>query len=89
MNDQLKKYEELKERLEKSRRKLDQITGAQRQLMGRLRKEFHCKTLEDASKLLKSLQKRKMQLETDLESSIAKFEKRWQHVLNNGTSEKV
>jgi len=73
----LKKYMELKKKVEQAQQKADKAEGALEQVMKRLKEEFGCATLELAKRKLKLLQKQEQKAKTDFEEAVETFEEKW------------
>ena len=73
----LKKYMNLKKRVEQAQQEANRAEGALEQVMKQLKEEFGCITLEDAKKKLKSLEKQEQKARTDFEEAMEEFEEKW------------
>ena len=73
----LKKYMELKKRVEQAQQKADKAEGALEQVMKQLKKDFDCPTLEAAKRKLRLLEKQKQETGTQFEEAVEEFEEKW------------
>ena len=73
----LKKYTELKSKVEEAQQKANKAAGALEQVMKTLKEQFGCSTLEAAEKKLKLLQKQHQNINTQYEKEIEDFEEKW------------
>lgn len=71
----LKKYNQLQTTVEGLRKEANKAAGALDQLMSQLKKEFGCKTLEEAENLLRDLTKKEKRLAKQFEEGLQEFEK--------------
>lgn len=74
---ELKKYMDLKRRVEKAQQEADKAQGAFDQVMKELKKDFECSTLEEAKKKLVSLQKQEKKAKEAFEEAVEEFEEKW------------
>jgi hypothetical protein len=70
----LDEFERLKRRVADGLRRADRAAGAEQELQARLRKKYGCRTLDDARRLLKKLERRAADLERELETKAQEFE---------------
>jgi len=73
-NKLLQQLEGIKETIESSKNKKATIQGKIESIMERLKKEFACDTIEDATKLLKKLKSTIEKDETELKDGIEKLQ---------------
>jgi len=73
----LKKYIELKKRVEQAQQEANKAEGALEQITKQLKKEFDCNTLEAAKKKLRVLEKQGQKAKTEFENAIEEFEEKW------------
>jgi hypothetical protein len=76
-DNNLNKYLRIKERVELSQQKIAKAEGALDEMMKQLKKEFGCKTLQEAKEKLKQSKKQKRILGKKFEKAIEKFEEDW------------
>ncbi len=79
MSDLLK----LKKDMEALKAKIQGLEGRKDQLLDRLKEEYGCKTVEEASKKLKELEKEEEALASKLENRLQSFRKRYKDLLEN------
>lgn len=77
----LSKLAALKDKAEELRRQRDEASGALNELKNRLKAEFGCATLDEASKLLAKLQKQEKEMGREFEAALAAFERKWSRIL--------
>ena len=77
----LSRYKSLKAEVDKLQRETDRAEGALAQLMKRLQSEYNCKTLEQAEKQLKKLQKESQAAEDEYNEALSDFEEQWSEML--------
>jgi len=77
MDDNLRKYMELKKKVELAQQKADRAEGALQQVMNRLEEDFECSSVEDAEKKLKILEKQKQKAKEEFENAVEAFEEKW------------
>ena len=68
-------YLDLKEQVNKLERERDEASGAKKQILNALRKEFSVKTLGEAKKLLVHLKMEKLTVEKKFNYEYQKFKK--------------
>lgn len=73
----LKKYMELKKRVEQAQQKADKAEGALEQVMKQLKENFDCPTLEAAKRKLKLLEKQKQDMGIKFDNEVKEFEEKW------------
>jgi len=73
----LDKYNLLKKKADKFKAEAERAAGALDQLMGELKKEFGCNTVEDAEKLLKKLVKEEKKAKVAYDEELERFEEKW------------
>ena len=73
----LKKYQQLKDKVDQAQRQADKAAGALDQLMQQLKKEFDCDSLEEAEKLKTKLQKEEVKKEKEFTDALEEFERQW------------
>lgn len=77
MNNNLKKYMQVKRRVEQAQQDADKSEGALEQVMRELKSKFGCVTLDDAKKKLKLLQKREVSAGKEFDDAVEEFEEVW------------
>ena len=77
----LARYKQLKTEVDELQREINKAEGALEQLTERLQSEFGCKTLEQAEKLLRKMQKEAKQAEDEYNEALSEFEEQWLEVL--------
>lgn len=70
----LKRYEELKAKVEEAQRNQNQCEGAKAQLMLQLKNEFECQTVEEAETLTTKLTGKIAQLDKKMEPLVEEVE---------------
>lgn len=70
----LKRYEELKTKVEEAQRNQNQCEGAKAQLMLQLKNEFECQTVEEAETLTTKLTGKIAQLDKKMEPLVKEVE---------------
>lgn len=73
----LKKYEQLKRRVDAAKSEADKAQGALDNLMARLESQFECSTVSDAKVKAEELRERAEELEDDFNEALAAFEEEW------------
>lgn len=76
--NQLKKYLELKKKVEQAQQKSDKAEGALEQIMEQLKEKFGCSTLKEAKKKLALLEKQEREAKEEFETAIEEFEEKWE-----------
>jgi len=74
---ELEELVELKDKIDQLQRESDRAAGALEQVMGRLKKEFKCKTLQEAERKLKTLDKKATKAEADFREAMEELEEKW------------
>lgn len=69
------RFQRLKRRAEEAKADADEARGAVRQIMKDLEREFGCKSVAEARKLLKKLERQAKQEESVLREEILRYEK--------------
>lgn len=82
MASSLDDFSELLRRVEKLRSEKDRAAGAYQQLMSRLKKEYGCKTLKQAKRLLARLRSEEDSARERCEKELAAFKARWPDLLS-------
>ena len=77
MSSTLKRYMELKKRVEQAQQEVSKAEGALEQIMKQLKKDFGCATLEIAKRKLELLEKQSQKAKTEFEDAVDKFEQKW------------
>jgi hypothetical protein len=83
---ELKDYLQLKKKVDKYQRELDQSKGELKQLMATLLEQYGCKTIKEAKRLLKKLRRREHAAETKFKAGLKRFEQRWRKQLDKRSS---
>jgi predicted nucleic acid-binding Zn-ribbon protein len=78
----LDRYKQLADKVEKLQRDHDRAEGALSQLMGRLKSEFSCDTLDAAEKKLKKLEKEAATKEKEFDLALDEFESDWKETFD-------
>jgi len=73
----LKKYMQLKKRVEQAQQDSDKAEGALGEVMKRLKAEFGCSTLAEAEKKLKALKKQSDIVQKKFDDAMEEFEEKW------------
>lgn len=73
----LNEFQELKDSVDKARRRADRAIGAKEQILARLKSEHGCKTLEQAEALLEKEKRLLSKQERQLDSELQEFKKKW------------
>ena len=74
---ELKRYVDLKRKVEQAQQNADRADGALEQVTKRLKNEFGCPTLAAAKKKLKLLEKQEERALTEFENAVEEFEEEW------------
>ena len=77
----IKRYNELKAASDKARREADRAEGAHAQLMARLKKEFHCATVEEAMEELERRRQETTERERKFSEALEEFDQDWSESL--------
>jgi len=78
---ELKRFEELKRKIEKIRKERDKAEGALDQVMVDLKEEFGCKTIKEAEARMAELKQDAEDSQEKYEAALEDFEKKWDGVL--------
>jgi len=73
----LKRYNELKEKVEDTQKKADRAQGNLDQIMKQLKNDFDCDDLEEAKAILDKLEKELEETESEFDEAISEFEEKW------------
>jgi len=73
----VKQYEELRNRAERTAKEADRAAGARLQLLKQLKEKFGCESIEEAEKLLAKKQRLRDKAEKQAESLLAKFKEKY------------
>ena len=73
----LKRYNELKEKVEDIQKKADRAQGNLDQIMKQLKNDFDCDDLEEAKAILDKLEKELEETESEFDEAISEFEEKW------------
>lgn len=73
----LSDYLSLKEKVDRLRADVSRSEGALEQLLQQLKREFKCRSLKDAKRLLQSLSSELEQLTSDNKLKLDVFEEKW------------
>jgi len=73
----LKEYERLKSKVDRLQREADRAEGILEEKMARLKEEFGCKTLDDARKLLKTLEEDADEAGVEYDDALESFKEKW------------
>jgi hypothetical protein len=76
-NNKLKKFLEIKKKVEEDKRKDSQVEGALGEVMNQLKSEFGCSTLKEANQKLKKWRRQKAKIEDEFEEAVEQYELRW------------
>lgn len=71
------KHHELKMKVEHARREADKAEGSLEELMRQLQKEFGCKSIKEAKKLLARLEKEEKEKEDEFNEALEEFEEQF------------
>ena len=77
MDATMKEFQRLKDRLDRLRRDRDRAQGVLDQLRATLKKEFDVKTLEEAEKLLRKLEREAKEQREEFQRELDKLEKEY------------
>lgn len=77
----IEQYQEIKRKVDQLQRTVDRSAGAIEQITSRLEKEFGCKDIESARKLLKKLEKESSNLQANYEQEQETFQTKWRDKL--------
>lgn len=75
--DLVNRYQRLKDEIDLANREKAQAEGRLAQCLAEMEKEFDCKTLAEAKKLLARLQCEADRLEEQFQQRMDEFEKKW------------
>ena len=75
----LKDYLKLKKEAEEAQQQADKAEGTLEGVMKRLKEEFGCKTLKEAEKKLKELEKIESKSKKDFNTAVEKLEEDWKN----------
>ncbi len=75
---ELKKYLDLKRKVEQAQQKADKAEGAFEQIMKQLKEKFECATLKAAKLKLALLKKQEQKALTEFEDAVEEFEEEWE-----------
>ena len=67
--------------IEKIRRDSDKVVGARDQLLKQLKKELQCKTLKEAERIVKRMEREAKEAEQKAETALEEFEEKWRDKL--------
>ena len=73
----IKKYEQLKQKVTEAQREADMAEGALGQQMAQLEREFACKTLKQAAAKAAELEAEAEEAEAAYEAALKEFEDEW------------
>ncbi len=76
-----KEFVRLKDRVESLQRKADRAGGALEQWRQQLRKEFSCRSVDEAKELLVKLEREEQELEKGYQKAVKIFECKWRDKL--------
>ena len=76
--DELKKYIDLKRRVDEAQQKADKAEGALEQVIEQLKEKFGCSTLKEAKKKLTLLRKQEQEMKIKFEKALEEFEEDWE-----------
>jgi len=77
MTVDLRRYEQLKQKVDQYQREADRAAGALAQLLERLKEEFGCDSIEEAEKLARKLKKERDKTEKEFAEALEEFETEW------------
>jgi len=72
-----KKLLDLKEKIDRSKEKLNELSGRESHLLEQLKEEFNCSTLEEANDELESLESEISDLETKIGDGLQELEEKY------------
>lgn len=78
----LEEFQELKEEVEREKRRCDRAEGVRDQILAQLRKEHGFKSLEEAKKFLRQEEKLIEREGQRLEMEVEKFRQKWKEALD-------
>lgn len=78
----LEEYQELKDAVEAHQRKADRAAGVKENILNQLMKEFGCRDIKEAERLLEREKKLLEKKEEKLEEARTEFQEKWGHLLN-------
>jgi len=70
-------YLALKKRVTQLQEEVSRAEGAYEQLLAQMEKEFGCRTIKSARKLLQSYRDEMKQLDHDISEAVPQFEEKW------------
>lgn len=73
----LRDYQDLKSKVEQLQRRSDKLEGALEQKYETLKREYGCKSLEDARKQLEKEEQEIVRIEERCDSAIEEFQSKW------------
>ena len=77
MNDDIKRYTQIKEALKTSQTRLAQAQGARDVILKDLKKQFGCSTLKEAQEKLELLKKQQTTANKQFQEALDNFEEKW------------
>jgi len=80
----LNEFVRLSKQVEEMQKDANRIEGAIGQMMQTIKKEFNCKTLEEAEQLKENLTNQLEEIEEEFENELLEFKTRWHDVLEMG-----
>lgn len=83
MSTDLHNLTHLREKVDQLRREVDRAEGVHENNLKRLKKEFGCKSFEEAISLLSRLKGEKDKSERELGKAVRRFEKKWSKELES------
>lgn len=81
MTISVKEYERLQKDVEKARSEADRAEGAVEQLLGRLKEEFDCSSVDEGDKLQRKLDEEAEKAEEAFDDALAEFKEEWNEVM--------
>jgi SOS-response transcriptional repressor LexA len=78
----LREFEQIKAKVEKTKKELAKAEGVLSEHMRRLKDEFGCSSVEEAEKKLEQLQNKKVVLEEKYTKRLKKFKADWSEKLS-------
>lgn len=79
----LNKYLRMKEKIESLQREADKAEGAAEQSLKRLQKDFGCKSLEEAKRLIEEREEEQRKLEKEYEKEETRFRTKWKDTIED------
>ena len=83
MSTALERFNKIKDQTERLQREADRATGAFDQLLGRLKSEFDCETIEEAEEKLTDMNQRLKTTEREFNEKLTEFETKHADVLGD------